>query len=171
MVRSSLNAHNSASKLKVTPILLEKPTTQLPNSSLIRPPPPAKPELPRDDPSVFCFLQSSWPLPSNILHCKTAGFLPIRGTPEEVTGLTNYMVCQVWVGITILENYFVPLLPYHPNGKKEDYVLGRFAGTETLIIPCIHGQPSIKITCEKTPLYLRDAKLLPKILTTPAISK
>ena len=59
------------------------------------------------------------------------------------------MVCQVWVGITILENYFVPLHPYHLDGKKEDYVPGRIAGAATLIIPCIRGQPRIKITSEK----------------------
>ncbi|KAK9989587.1 hypothetical protein SO802_029826 [Lithocarpus litseifolius] len=57
MVRPSLNAHNSASKLEVTLILLEKPTTQLPDSSLITPPPPASPGLPKEDPSVFSFLQ------------------------------------------------------------------------------------------------------------------
>ena len=81
------------------------------------------------------------------------------------------MVCQVWVGITILENYFVPLHPYHLDGKKEDCVPGRIAGAATLIIPCIRGQPRIKITSEKIHVSLRDAKLLLESLTAPTIPK
>ena len=57
MVRPSLSAHNSASNFEVAPIFLEKPITQLLDSSLIIPPTPTSPRLPKEDPLVFNFLQ------------------------------------------------------------------------------------------------------------------
>ena len=52
----SRRAHNSANKLLATPIFLANPTTQLPFSSLIRPPAPARPGFPRDELSVLSFI-------------------------------------------------------------------------------------------------------------------
>ena len=51
--KPSLRAQSSASTLVATPILRVNPLTQPPWASLINPPPPALPGLPKDEPSVF----------------------------------------------------------------------------------------------------------------------
>ena len=53
----SLKAHNSVATLAVAPIARTYPFTHLPKLSLMIPPPPAKPELPIDEPSEFSLNQ------------------------------------------------------------------------------------------------------------------
>ena len=114
MVSPSLKAHSSASKLEVTSMFLEKPTTQLPISSLIIPPPPAKPGLPKEDSFVFSVHQP-FPGHSHLTSYTVNLLIALQSAAHQWKSLAWLMIWAIRFGLKLLFWKIVLFLCFHNN--------------------------------------------------------